>query len=153
MVKACMASFVMPYPINPCNWHCPLLRAVDWLSLLQYLSHSPGIWKCWSRAPGISGWGGVPAQVAPSLAVPQALEVTIPANMTPLCVNVGPLRGFITGRLRGATKDLPPPICPYVCKDHLGVKLSCPSTDLPQLGCYQVAQKKQIHTLVSADQH
>ena len=58
--------------------------------------------------------GGTQAQETPSLAIPQAFEAAIPSDMTPLCVDVGLLRGFIMARLRGATKDLPPPVQPSV---------------------------------------
>ena len=35
---------------------------------------------------------GILAQEAPSLTISQALEVAIPANMTPLCLNVGGIK-------------------------------------------------------------
>ena len=45
------------------------------------------------------------AQEAPSLAVSQALEIAIPAHMTPLCLNVGASKGFINARLKGIVRD------------------------------------------------
>ena len=57
---------------------------------------------------------GILAQKAPSLAISQALEIAIPAHMTPLCLNEGTSKGFTNTRLRGAVRDHPPPGLPYV---------------------------------------
>ena len=53
------------------------------------------------------------AQEAPSLAVSQALEVVIPAHMTPLCLNVGASKASINAGLRGAVRNHQPPGLPY----------------------------------------
>ena len=39
------------------------------------------------------------------MAIPEALEVAISADMTPFHLNVGVSRGFISAKLRGAVKD------------------------------------------------
>ena len=110
----------------------------------------PRVWKCWHRAPSICGWGGVQAQEAPSLAIPQALEVNIPANMTPLHPNVGATRGFISIELRSAVKDHPishVAIYIHVHQAHLSVKLACPPCPQTFLNLDALRwHKKQVHT-------
>ena len=65
-----------------------------------------------SSAPAAEGSGL--AQEAPSLAVPEALEIAITAHMTPLHLNVGVSKGFINTRLMGSARGCPPPQLPYV---------------------------------------
>ena len=51
----------------------------------------------------------------PSSAVSQALEVAIPAHMTPLCLQLGASRGFISvgwrGEVRGHQPHVPLSVC------------------------------------------
>ena len=64
-----------------------------------------------------------------SLTIPHALEVAIPANMTPLHVNVGATKRVYCCLVEGChQRPLAShvAICSHVCRAHLGVKLSCP---------------------------
>ena len=71
-------------------------------------------------------WGGW----NPSLTVPQPQEVTIPAEMALLHINIDDTKhiyhcwveGCWEGPLTSCTT-----ICAHVCQAHLGMKLSCPS--------------------------
>ena len=58
--------------------------------------------------------GGILAQEAPSLTISQALEIVIPINMTPLHLNVGASKGFLSAGLRDTVKDHPPLGWPFV---------------------------------------
>ena len=71
-----------------------------------------------ASAPVVEGTGL--ALEAPSSAVSQALEVTIPAHMTPLHLNVGEPKGCINVELRGAVSGCQPHGLLYVHRDHLG---------------------------------
>ena len=113
MVKACMASFKMPYPVHPHQWLCPMLRDVDGLPLWLCPSHPK---ECESVGPKplVSvAEGGTQAQEAPILAFLPGPGGHHPGWDTPLCVNMGPLRGFIIARFRVTMKDLLPPMQPF----------------------------------------
>ena len=87
-----------------------LLKDVVRPALPPYPSCPPSrVQRSQTQTPEGSGL----AQEAPSLAVSQALEVAIPAHVTPLCLNVGVSKGFINARLRGAVRDHQPPGLPY----------------------------------------
>ena len=61
------------------------------------------------------------AQEASPLAVSPALEVAIPAHMTPLCLNVGASKGCIKAGLRGAVRGHQPHTLPsaYTCTETI----------------------------------
>ena len=92
------------------------------LRSLKVLILSPSF-LCW----GHTGTGG------PSLAIPQALEVAIPADMTPLCLNVGDVKRVYQCWIGGCSEGLSTShmtICTHVHWAHLGVKLVCPAHGL-----------------------
>ena len=66
-------------------------------------------------------WAVELAQEAPSSAYSQALEVAIPAHITPLCLNVGASKGCTNARLRGTMRDFQPHILPsaHTCKETI----------------------------------
>ena len=64
------------------------------------------------------------------LAIPQTLEVTILADTTPLPVNVGAAKRVYHCWVEGCHKGPSishVAICAHVHRDHLGVRLPCPS--------------------------
>ena len=67
---------------------------------------------------------------APSLATPEALEVAIPAHMTPLHLQLGDIKRVYkcwVKDCREGPSTSHATICVHVHRDHLGVGLACPS--------------------------
>ena len=72
------------------------------------------------------------AQEVPSTAAPEALEMVIPANMTPLCLQLGCIKRVYKCQVENCSEGpstTHTTICAYVHKDHLGVRLAYPSCD------------------------
>ena len=101
--------------------------------------------------------GGALTQEAPSLVILQALEVATPANMTPLCVNVGATKRvyhcWVVGCHDGPSISHVA-ICTFVHNDHLGMKLLCPFCLQTFLNSDALRwHKRQVHTLGSPNPH
>ena len=94
--------------------------------------------------------GGILAQEAPSLVISQALEVAIPAHMTPLHLNVGGIKRVYKCWVEGSSKGPSTSwaaISRHVCWVHLGVRLGCPSCSQTFLNLDALRHhKKKIHT-------
>ena len=123
----------------------------------DHIQATPRIVKMLVQTPASVDEGGTQAQETPPLAILQALEVTIPTKMTPLYVNMGATKRVYHYQVEGHHK-VPSTshvaICAHVFRDHLGVKLSCPSCQWTFLNLNAVRQhKKQGHTLGSPDPH
>ena len=127
------------------GYHCDSVQATP--RNLKVLVQNP--WHLWL--------GITQAQEAPSLAIPQALEVTILANMTPLHVNLGATKRVYSCWVEGCN-EVPSTACVAICahvhRAHLGVKLSCPSSLWTFLNSDTLGQhKKQVHTSGSPNPH
>ena len=66
----------------------------------------------------------------PSPAAPEALEVAIPAHMTPLWLQLWDIKGAYKCQIEGYTEgpsSSHAAICAHIHRQHLGVRLACPS--------------------------
>ena len=90
----------------------PPIKGIDNPPLPTCQNHPPRSMKRLTWSPPLPWLRGCTG--GSSLAISQALEVAIPANMTPLHLNVGASRGSINVELRGAMKDHPPLVWPFV---------------------------------------
>ena len=76
------------------------------------------------------------APEVPSSASSQALEVSIPAHMTPLHLQLGGIKRVYKCWVEGCSKGLSTScatICVHMHRDHLGMRLVCPSCTKPFL--------------------
>ena len=99
--------------------------------------------------------GHIPGQETSSLTISQALEVAIPANMTPLCLHVGDIKRVYMHQVEGCSERPSTSwtaICTHVHWAHFGVRLACPSCSQTFLNWDALrCHKKKIHTFGSPD--
>ena len=85
----------------------------------------------------------------PTSAVSQALEVAIPAHMAPLHLKLGGIKRVYKCWMEGCSKGPSTScatICARVCRDHLGVRLVCPSCTKTFLNLDALRHHRKIHS-------
>ena len=85
----------------------------------------------------------------PSSTASPALEVTIPAHMTPLHLQLGGIKRVYKCWVEGCSvgpSTSQATICVYVCRDQLGVRLACPSCAKAFLNSDALRHHRKIHS-------
>ena len=86
--------------------------------------------------------------------VPEVSSTTdpqaIPTHMAPLYLQLGASRGYRNAKLRVAVRGQSTScvtMCAHVCRDHLGVRVACPSCAKTFLNSDDLRHHKKIHSL------